>query len=291
MAKLAFLGLGVMGYPMAGHLAAKGHEVTVYNRTAAKAEKWVAQHGGNWAATPAEAAAGADMVMACVGNDDDLRAVCLGETGAFAGMKTSALFVDHTTVSAAVTRELYAAAKKVGVSFVDAPVSGGQAGAENGQLVIMCGGDQASYDAAEPVMNSYAKLCKRLGESGAGQLTKMVNQICIAGLVQGLSEGLHFAEKAGLDGREVIEVIGGGAAGSWQMVNRYKTMLDDHFEHGFAVDWMRKDLGICLATANETGASLPVTALVDQFYTEVQKMGGGRWDTSSLFKRLRKLDS
>ncbi len=291
MAKLAFLGLGVMGYPMAGHLAAKGHEVTVYNRTAAKAEKWAAQHGGNWAATPAEAAAGADMVMACVGNDDDLRAVCLGETGAFAGMKAGALFVDHTTVSAAVTRELYAAAKEVGVSFVDAPVSGGQAGAENGQLVIMCGGDQASYDASEPVMNSYAKLCKRLGESGAGQLTKMVNQICIGGLVQGLSEGLHFAEKAGLDGREVIEVIGGGAAGSWQMVNRYKTMLDDHFEHGFAVDWMRKDLGICLATANETGASLPVTALVDQFYKEVQKMGGGRWDTSSLFKRLRKLDS
>jgi 3-hydroxyisobutyrate dehydrogenase len=291
MAKLAFLGLGVMGYPMAGHLAAKGHEVSVYNRTAAKAEKWAAQHGGNWAATPAGAAAGADMVMACVGNDDDLRAVCLGETGAFAGMKAGALFVDHTTVSAAVTRELYAAAKEVGVSFVDAPVSGGQAGAENGQLVIMCGGDQASYDAAEPVMNSYAKLCKRLGESGAGQLTKMVNQICIGGLVQGLSEGLHFAEKAGLDGREVIEVIGGGAAGSWQMVNRYKTMLDDHFEHGFAVDWMRKDLGICLATANETGASLPVTALVDQFYKEVQKMGGGRWDTSSLFKRLQKLDS
>ena len=291
MAKLAFLGLGVMGYPMAGHLAAKGHEVTVYNRTAAKAEKWAVQHGGKWAATPAEAAAGADMVMACVGNDDDLRAVCLGESGAFAGMKAGALFVDHTTVSAAVTRELYAAAKEVGVSFVDAPVSGGQAGAENGQLVIMCGGDQASYDVAEPVMNSYAKLCKRLGESGAGQLTKMVNQICIAGLVQGLSEGLHFAEKAGLDGREVIEVIGGGAAGSWQMVNRYKTMLDDHFEHGFAVDWMRKDLGICLATANETGASLPVTALVDQFYKEVQKMGGGRWDTSSLFKRLRKLDS
>jgi 3-hydroxyisobutyrate dehydrogenase len=291
MAKLAFLGLGVMGYPMAGHLAAKGHEVSVYNRTAAKAEKWAAQHGGNWAATPAGAAAGADMVMACVGNDDDLRAVCLGETGAFAGMKAGALFVDHTTVSAAVTRELYAAAKEVGVSFVDAPVSGGQAGAENGQLVIMCGGDQASYDAAEPVMNSYAKLCKRLGESGAGQLTKMVNQICIAGLVQGLSEGLHFAEKAGLDGREVIEVIGGGAAGSWQMVNRYKTMLNDDFEHGFAVDWMRKDLGICLATANETGASLPVTALVDQFYKEVQKMGGGRWDTSSLFKRLQKLDS
>jgi len=291
MAKLAFLGLGVMGYPMAGHLAAKGHEVTVYNRTTAKAEKWVAQHGGSWAATPAEAAAGSDMVMSCVGNDDDLRAVCLGETGAFSGMKAGALFVDHTTVSAAVTRELFAAAQEVGVSFVDAPVSGGQAGAENGQLVIMCGGDQTSYDVAEPVMNSYAKLCKRLGESGAGQLTKMVNQICIAGLVQGLSEGLHFAEKAGLDGREVIEVIGGGAAGSWQMVNRYKTMLDDHFEHGFAVDWMRKDLGICLATANETGASLPVTALVDQFYKEVQKMGGGRWDTSSLYKRLRKLDS
>ncbi len=291
MAKLAFLGLGVMGYPMAGHLAAKGHEVTVYNRTAAKAEKWAAQHGGKWAATPAEAAAGADMVMSCVGNDDDLRAVCLGVGGAFAGMKRGAVFVDHTTVSAKVTRELYAAAKEIGVSFVDAPVSGGQAGAENGQLVIMCGGDQAIYDAAEPVMASYAKLCKRLGESGAGQLTKMVNQICIAGLVQGLSEGLHFAETAGLDGREVIEVIGGGAAGSWQMVNRYKTMLDDHFEHGFAVDWMRKDLGICLATANETGASLPVTALVDQFYKEVQKMGGGRWDTSSLFKRLRKLDS
>jgi 3-hydroxyisobutyrate dehydrogenase len=291
MAKLAFLGLGVMGYPMAGHLAAKGHEVTVYNRTAAKAEKWAAQHGGKWAATPAEAAAGADMVMSCVGNDDDLRAVCLGVGGAFAGMKRGAVFVDHTTVSAKVTRELYAAAKEIGVSFVDAPVSGGQAGAENGQLVIMCGGDQATYDAAEPVMASYAKLCKRLGESGAGQLTKMVNQICIAGLVQGLSEGLHFAETAGLDGREVIEVIGGGAAGSWQMVNRYKTMLDDHFEHGFAVDWMRKDLGICLATANETGASLPVTALVDQFYKEVQKMGGGRWDTSSLFKRLRKLDS
>ena len=291
MAKLAFLGLGVMGYPMAGHQAAKGHEVTVYNRTTAKAEKWVAQHGGSWAATPAEAAAGSDMVMSCVGNDDDLRAVCLGETGAFSGMKAGALFVDHTTVSAAVTRELFAAAQEVGVSFVDAPVSGGQAGAENGQLVIMCGGDQTAYDVAEPVMNSYAKLCKRLGESGAGQLTKMVNQICIAGLVQGLSEGLHFAEKAGLDGREVIEVIGGGAAGSWQMVNRYKTMLDDHFEHGFAVDWMRKDLGICLATANETGASLPVTALVDQFYKEVQKMGGGRWDTSSLYKRLRKLDS
>ena len=291
MAKVAFIGLGVMGYPMAGHLQKHGHDVTVFNRTTAKAKKWAKEYGGKFAVTPAKAAKGAEFVFSCVGNDDDLRAVCLGVGGAFAGMKRGAVFVDHTTVSAKVTRELYAAAKEIGVSFVDAPVSGGQAGAENGQLVIMCGGDQATYDAAEPVMASYAKLCKRLGESGAGQLTKMVNQICIAGLVQGLSEGLHFAETAGLDGREVIEVIGGGAAGSWQMVNRYKTMLDDHFEHGFAVDWMRKDLGICLATANETGASLPVTALVDQFYKEVQKMGGGRWDTSSLFKRLRKLDS
>ena len=291
MAKVAFLGLGVMGYPMAGHLAKAGHEVTVYNRSASKAEAWVAQHGGAHAATPAEAARGADFVMACVGNDDDLRAICLGDTGAFAGMAKGTTFVDHTTVSAKVTRELYAAAQDIGVSFVDAPVSGGQAGAENGQLVVMCGGDQAAYDKAEPVIDGYAKMCKRLGESGAGQLTKMVNQICIAGLVQGLSEGLHFAEKAGLDGRAVVDVIKGGAAGSWQMANRFETMLDDHFEHGFAVDWMRKDLGICLDTANETGASLPVTALVDQFYKEVQKMGGNRWDTSSLFKRLRKLDS
>ena len=290
MAKLAFLGLGVMGYPMAGHLAAAGHEVTVYNRTASKADAWAAQHGGRAAATPLEAATGADMVMACVGNDDDLRSVCLGENGAFAGMGPGTIFVDHTTVSAKVTRELHGEAGDAGISFVDAPVSGGQAGAENGQLVIMCGGDEASYGRAEPAMNCYAKLCKRLGESGAGQLTKMVNQICIAGLVQGLSEGLHFAEKAGLNGRDVVEVIGGGAAGSWQMVNRYETMLDDHFEHGFAVDWMRKDLGICLDTADETGASLPVTALVDQFYKEVQKIGGGRWDTSSLIKRLRALD-
>ncbi len=288
MAKLAFLGLGVMGSPMAGHLAAAGHDVTVFNRTAAKAEAWVKAHGGNAADTPAKAAQGADIVMACVGNDDDLRAVCLGPQGAFATMAKGSTFVDHTTVSASVTRELYAAAKANGIDFVDAPVSGGQAGAENGQLSIMCGGDQASYDRAEPIMNVYAKLCRRIGESGAGQMTKMCNQIAIAGLVQGLSEAMHFASKAGLDGAAVIEVISQGAAGSWQMSNRYKTMLDDHFEHGFAVDWMRKDLGICLAAANENGASLPVTALVDQFYKDVQKMGGGRWDTSALFKRLER---
>ncbi|WP_299933019.1 NAD(P)-dependent oxidoreductase [uncultured Pelagimonas sp.] len=289
MAKLAFLGMGVMGYPMAGHLAKAGHEVTVYNRTFSKAEAWAAEFGGKAARTPREAAESADFVMACVGNDDDLRGVCLGDEGAFAGMAAGSVFVDHTTVSAKVTRELHDIAASAGVAFVDAPVSGGQAGAENGQLVIMCGGDMAIYARAEPIMAAYAKLCKRLGESGAGQLCKMVNQICIAGLVQGLSEGLHFAEKAGLDGREVVEVIGGGAAGSWQMVNRFETMIDDEFEHGFAVDWMRKDLGICLDTADETGASLPVTALVDQFYKDVQKMGGGRWDTSSLFKRLRKM--
>jgi len=287
MAKLAFLGLGVMGYPMAGHLVRAGHEVTVYNRTVAKAEDWAAEHGGTVAATPRAAAAGADFVMACVGNDDDLRAVCLGEEGAFAGMHAGSVFVDHTTVSARVTRELYATADAAQISFVDAPVSGGQAGAENGQLVVMCGGDQGAFEQAEPIINAYAKLCKRLGDTGAGQLTKMCNQIAIAGLVQGLSEALHFSEKAGLNGREVVEVIGGGAAGSWQMVNRYETMLDDHFEHGFAVDWMRKDLGICLDAADENGASLPVTALVDQFYKDVQKMGGGRWDTSSLIKRLR----
>ncbi|KUJ77596.1 NAD(P)-dependent oxidoreductase [Ruegeria profundi] len=287
MTKVAFLGLGVMGYPMAGHLKSAGHDVTVFNRTMAKAEKWVSEHGGRAAKTPAEAADGAGMVMACVGNDDDLRAVCLGDTGAFSTMSSGALFVDHTTVSAKVTSELYAEAKSKGVAFVDAPVSGGQAGAENGQLSIMCGGDEPDYARAEPVMASYAKLCRRLGESGAGQLTKMANQIAIAGLVQGLSEALHFSSKAGLDGRAVVEVISQGAAGSWQMSNRYETMLDDHFEHGFAVDWMRKDLGICLNTANENGASLPVTALVDQFYKDVQKMGGGRWDTSSLFKRLQ----
>lgn len=290
MAKVAFLGLGVMGYPMAGHLAKAGHDVTVYNRTTAKAEKWAAEHGGSWKATPREAAEGAEFVMCCVGNDDDLRGVCLGASGAFAGMAPGAIFVDHTTVSALVTRELHAIAGQAGVAFVDAPVSGGQAGAENGQLVVMCGGAEDDYGKAAPVIDAYAKLCKRLGESGAGQLCKMVNQICIAGLVQGLSEGLHFAEKAGLDGREVVEVIGGGAAGSWQMVNRYATMIDDKFDHGFAVNWMRKDLGICLMTADENGASLPVTALVDQFYKDVQKMGGGRWDTSSLIKRLRALD-
>ncbi|MEL6647744.1 MAG: NAD(P)-dependent oxidoreductase [Pseudomonadota bacterium] len=290
MAKAAFLGLGVMGYPMAGYLQKAGHEVTVYNRTTAKAEKWVAEFGGSHAASPRAAAEGAEFVMACVGNDDDLRSVCTGKDGAFAGMSSGTVFVDHTTVSAAVTRELYTVGKEAGIALVDAPVSGGQAGAENGQLVVMCGGDEAAFTSAEPLIDAYAKKCVRLGESGAGQLTKMVNQICIAGLVQGLSEGLHFAEKAGLDGRAVVDVIGGGAAGSWQMVNRYETMLNDHFEHGFAVDWMRKDLGICLSTADENGASLPVTALVDQYYKDVQKMGGGRWDTSSLFKRLRKLD-
>ena len=287
MAKIAFLGLGVMGYPMAGHLHAAGHRVTVYNRSGEKAQKWVAQHGGAMAATPKEAAAGADFVMACVGNDDDLRAVTLGQDGAFAGMQEGAVFVDHTTVSAAVTEELYEIGKSKALAFVDAPISGGQAGAENGALSIMCGGDQQAYDAAAPVMASYARICRRLGESGSGQKTKMCNQIAIAGLVQGLSEALHFAEKAGLDGRAVVEVISQGAAGSWQMSNRYETMLDDHFEHGFAVDWMRKDLAICLEAAEENDASLPVTALVDQFYKDVQKLGGGRWDTSSLFKRLR----
>lgn len=287
MAKLAFLGLGVMGYPMAGHLAKAGHDVTVYNRTRAKADAWAGEHGGTAAATPREAAAGADFVMACVGNDDDLRSVCLGDDGAFAGMEPGAIFVDHTTVSAKVTAELYAAAGEGQIAFVDAPISGGQAGAENAVLSIMCGGDEAAYAKAEPVMQVYSKICRRIGDSGAGQMTKMCNQIAIAGLVQGLSEALHFAEKAGLDGRAVVEVISQGAAGSWQMANRYETMLDDHFDHGFAVDWMRKDLGICLSTADETGASLPVTALVDQFYKDVQKLGGSRWDTSSLIKRLR----
>ncbi|WP_299844548.1 NAD(P)-dependent oxidoreductase [uncultured Roseovarius sp.] len=290
MAKLTFLGLGVMGYPMAGHLQAAGHEVCVYNRTAAKAQKWVEQHGGTMAETPKDAATGAEFIMACVGNDDDLRSVCLDEGGAFAGMTKGATFVDHTTVSAKVTSELYDTAGKMGLSYVDAPISGGQAGAENAQLSVMCGGDQGAYDAAEPIINTYAKMCRRIGDSGAGQMTKMCNQIAIAGLVQGLSEALHFAEKSGLNGRAVVEVISQGAAGSWQMTNRFETMIDDEFEHGFAVDWMRKDLGICLSTADENGASLPVTALVDQFYKDVQKMGGGRWDTSSLFKRLRALD-
>ncbi|WP_121063635.1 NAD(P)-dependent oxidoreductase [Chachezhania antarctica] len=289
MAKLAFLGLGVMGYPMAGHLVKAGHTVTVYNRTTAKADAWAAEHGGAAAPTPREAAAGADFVMACVGNDDDLRSVCTGDDGALAGMGPGSIFVDHTTVSAKVTREMHALAAESGIGFVDAPVSGGQAGAENGALSIMCGGEEAQYDAAEPVMAAYAKMCRRIGGPGAGQVTKMCNQIAIAGLVQGLSEALHFADKAGLDGRAVVEVISQGAAGSWQMANRYETMLDDKYEHGFAVDWMRKDLGICLDTANETGAALPVTALVDQFYKDVQNMGGGRWDTSSLLKRLKAL--
>ncbi len=289
MAKVAFLGLGVMGFPMAGHLAAAGHEVTVYNRTVSKAEHWVRAKGGEWAATPADAARDCDFVMACVGNDDDLRAVCTGPEGAFAGMKPGAIFVDHTTVSAQVTRELAAAAAAAGLGFVDAPVSGGQAGAENGVLSVMCGGSQADYAAAEPVIAAYAKICRRMGESGAGQLTKMCNQIAIAGLVQGLAESLHFAEKAGLSISDVVEVISQGAAGSWQMANRFKTMEAGEFAFGFAVDWMRKDLGICLATAEETGAGLPVTALVDQFYKDVQAMGGGRWDTSSLIARLRKL--
>ena len=278
-----------MGYPMVGNIKSVGHSVTVYNRTSAKAENWVAEHGGAMATTPAEAALGADFVMACVGNDDDLRGVCLGDTGAFAGMSKGTIFVDHTTVSAKVTAELYVVSAELGLSSVDAPISGGQAGAENGVLSIMCGGDQTAYDAAEPIMAAYSRICRRIGDSGAGQKTKMCNQIAIAGLVQGLSEALHFAEKAGLDGAAVVEVISQGAAGSWQMSNRYQTMLDDHFEHGFAVDWMRKDLGICLQAADETGASLPVTALVDQFYKDVQKMGGGRWDTSSLFKRLQNL--
>ena len=286
MAKLAFLGLGVMGFPMAGHLVAKGHAVTVYNRTEAKAKAWVAAHGGQWGATPRAAAEGADVVLACVGNDDDLRAVCLGPDGAFAGMKPGAIFVDHTTVSAQVTRELAAIAAEQGKGFVDAPVSGGQAGAQNGVLSVMCGGAEADYAAAEPVIAAYARICRRLGESGAGQLAKMMNQICIAGLVQGLAEALAFGQKAGLDGEAVVEVISQGAAGSWQMANRHKTMLAEEFDFGFAVDWMRKDLKICLETADEIGASLPVTALIDQFYKEVQLMGGNRNDTSSLIRRL-----
>ena len=289
MAKLAFLGLGVMGAPMAAHLQKAGHDVTVYNRTTEKARAWAETHGGKMAETPKAAAERAEIVFSCVGNDDDLRSVCVGDDGAFAGMGEGTIFVDHTTVSAAVTRELHAAADARQISFVDAPISGGQAGAENGQLSIMCGGDSGAFDRALPVMEVYAKICRRLGDSGAGQMTKMCNQIAIAGLVQGLSEALHFAQKAGLDGRDVVEVISQGAAGSWQMANRYETMLDDKFDHGFAVDWMRKDLGICLDTGNEIDASLPVTALVDQFYKDVQKMGGGRWDTSALFKRLNAL--
>lgn len=286
MTKLAFLGMGVMGGPMAGHLKAAGHNVTVFNRTRAKAEAWADRHGGTFAQTPREAAEGADFVLACVGNDDDLRQVCLGPDGAFSGMKSGAIFVDHTTVSAAVTRELAQAAQQLGLGYVDAPVSGGQAGAENGQLSVMCGGSAADYDAAAPVIAAYARICRRMGEVGAGQITKMCNQIAIAGLVQALSESLAFAKKSGLEVERVVEVISQGAAGSWQMANRHKTMDQGHFEHGFAVDWMRKDLGICLAAADEVGASLPVTALVDQFYKDVQRMGGGRWDTSSLIARL-----
>ncbi len=287
MARVAFIGLGVMGYPMAGHLAAKGHAVTVYNRTAKRAEAWVAQHGGARAETPAAAADGAEIVFCCVGNDDDLRSVTTARGGAFEGLGKGAVFVDHTTASAAVARELDAAATAAGAHFVDAPVSGGQAGAENGVLTVMCGGAAEPYGQVEPVIAAYARACRLMGPAGSGQLTKMVNQICIAGLVQGLSEGLAFAGKAGLDGEAVLEVIGKGAAGSWQMDNRGKTMVADKFDFGFAVDWMRKDLGICLAEANANGAALPVTALVDQFYKDVQGMGGGRWDTSSLIRRLR----
>ena len=289
MAKVAFLGLGVMGYPMAGHLKTKGgHEVTVYNRTGAKAEAWVKQFGGRAAATPKLAAEGQDFVFACVGNDDDLRAVTIGADGAFAGMKKGAIFVDHTTASAEVARELHAATAQAGLGFVDAPVSGGQAGAENGALTVMCGGEEAPYAAAEPVIAAFARACRRMGGPGAGQLTKMVNQICIAGLVQALAEGLHFAGKAGLDQAAVIDVISKGAAQSWQMENRYKQMIAGEFNFGFAVDWMRKDLSICLNEARRNGAHLPATALVDQFYSEVQKLGGGRWDTSSLIARLNK---
>ena len=286
MTKLAFLGLGVMGGPMAGHLKAAGHEVTVFNRTGAKARSWAASHGGAFAESPRQAADGADFVLACVGNDDDLRQVCLGPDGAFAGMKPGAIFVDHTTVSAAVTRELAQAARDLGLGYVDAPVSGGQAGAVNGQLSVMCGGTEADFDAAAPVIAAYARICRRMGDVGSGQIAKMCNQIAIAGLVQALSESLAFARKSGLDVEQVVEVISQGAAGSWQMVNRHKTMDAGQFDHGFAVDWMRKDLAICLAAADEVGASLPVTALVDQFYKDVQRMGGGRWDTSSLIARL-----
>lgn len=284
---VAFLGLGVMGGPMAGHLARAGHRVTVYNRTAAKAQAWVAQYGGAAAATPREAAAGADIVFACVGNDADLRAVTVGADGAFAGMAAGAVFVDHTTASAEVARELAAAAVAHGLQFIDAPVSGGQAGAVNGALTVMCGGDAEAFATIEPVAMAFSKAVTLLGESGAGQLAKMVNQICIAGLVQGLSEAIAFGQNAGLDMKQVLDVIGKGAAQSWQMDNRGKTMVDDQFDFGFAVDWMRKDLGLVLAEARRNGSRLPVTALVDQFYADVQEMGGARWDTSSLVRRLR----
>ena len=290
---VAFLGLGVMGFPMAGHLLRAGHTVTVYNRTAAKAQAWLdavaTPDRARTAATPREAAQGADIVFACVGNDDDLRGVVLGAAGAFAGMAPGSIFVDHTTASANVARELYAAAQALGLSFIDAPVSGGQAGAENGMLTVMCGADQAAFDCAKPVGMAFSKAFTRIGESGAGQLAKMVNQICIAGLVQGLSEAVAFGQHAGLDMNLVLDVIGKGAAQSWQLDNRGKTMVADQFNFGFAVDWMRKDLGLVLDEARTNGARLPVTALVDQFYADVQRMGGNRWDTSSLVKRLQKL--
>ncbi len=288
MAKVAFLGLGVMGYPMAGHLKKKGHEVTVYNRTATKAEKWAAEFGGSFAPTPKAAGAGQEIVFACVGNDDDLRSITEGADGAFEGMSQGAIFVDHTTASAEIARDLHAKAKARGLGFIDAPVSGGEAGAQNGTLTVMCGGDEAFYARAEPVIMSFAKASRLMGASGSGQLTKMVNQICIAGLVEALAEGLHFATKAGLDPNAVIEVISKGAAQSWQMENRYKTMIEGKFDFGFAVNWMRKDLGICLNEARRNGANLPISALIDQFYAEVQNMGGGRWDTSSLIARLNK---
>jgi 3-hydroxyisobutyrate dehydrogenase/2-hydroxy-3-oxopropionate reductase len=285
--KVAFLGLGVMGYPMAGHLALAGHQVTVYNRSAAKAQAWCAEFKGASAATPREAAAGADTVFCCVGNDDDLRAVTLGADGAFAGMKPGAIFVDHTTASATVARELYAAAKATGLQFIDAPVSGGQAGAQNGALTVMCGGEPAAFEAVRPAGMAFSKAFTLMGEAGAGQLTKMVNQICIAGLVQGLSEAVAFGQKAGLDMNQALGVIGQGAAQSWQLDNRGKTMVADQFDFGFAVDWMRKDLGLVLDEARRNGARLPVTALVDQFYADLQAMGGQRWDTSSLVRRLK----
>jgi 3-hydroxyisobutyrate dehydrogenase len=284
--KTAFLGLGVMGFPMAGHLKKGGHEVTVYNRTQAKAQKWVEAHGGRAATTPAEAAKGADIVFACVGNDDDLRSIVQGGEGAFAGMAKGAIFVDHTTASANVARELGEVAKGKGLHFLDAPVSGGQAGAENGKLTVMVGGGQGDFDRAKPVIDCYARACVLLGPIGSGQLAKMVNQICIAGLVQGLAEGMNFAVKAGLDPAKLVETISKGAAQSWQMENRAMTMVADKFDFGFAVDWMRKDLGICLDEAKRNGARLPVTALVDQFYAQVQQRGGKRWDTSSLIHLL-----
>ncbi len=284
---VAFLGLGVMGYPMAGHLARAGHRVTVYNRTAAKALAWATEFGGQAAATPREAATGADLVFACVGNDADLRSVVLGPEGAYAGMKAGAVFADHTTASAEVARELYAAARARGLHFVDAPVSGGQAGAQNGALTIMCGADSAAFDVMKPVALAYARACTLVGASGAGQLAKMVNQIAVAGVVQGLAEAIAFGQQAGLDMNLVLDVIGKGAAQSWQMDNRGKTMVADQFDFGFAVDWMRKDLGLVLEEARRNGARLPVTALLDQFYADVQGMGGGRWDTSSLIRRLK----